>query len=812
MTYSPAPTTLSANTSDAPREWQFASPWGAFSADGDEYIITRPDTPRPWCHVLTNGDYGCIVSQAGGGFSWRGNSQLRMVNRWDQDLVRDAMGRFLYLRDDDAGEVWSADFQPTRKRPDAFSVRYGFGYAVTDLTANGIRCEKTVFVPNDSACELWRVRLWNLGDTPRRISLFTYLEWKLGAMGEWHREFLKTFLRTEWSDSENAVYAWNPGDIEGVDEPFGAFHAVLTQPAWGYDGDKDTFIGRNGTVAAPAGVVGGTLAGRVGRWNDPIAALHTGAVGGLYPGEPATIVFALGAGSREEMGRVWGKYHEPEAVDAALEDVRRMWRGWVDAARVETPDPALNLMTNGWLKYQAIAGRLWARTGYYQNSGAFGFRDQLQDSQIWLPLAPERTEEQICLHASRQFTDGTVQHWWHPYSDIASVSECTDDLLWLSYIALNTIDETGDAGLWDQRAPFLPGSDGAVEEATLYEHAIRAFDKVFTRFSPRGLPLIGSCDWNDGLSHLGRHWRGESTWLAHFLTGLLRRFAEHAAERGDAARAEDYRARADALVAAINEHCWDGAWYWRATKDNGETIGSHTCEENRIDLIAQAWAIINGTAPPDRAATAMDSAQTHLFRDYGPLLLHPAYSHTDPDIGYITRYAPGLRENGGVYSHAACWGIQALCMLGRGDDAWKAYASMSPPRRGMDPALYWAEPYVMPGNIDGPESPTFGRGGWTWYTGSAAWMQRIAMEWICGIRPTRSGLVIDPCIPSHWPGFKATRRFRGATYEIEVQNPHGVQQGVKSITVDGERLNGTVIPPDPAGGTHRVVVEMGASG
>jgi cellobiose phosphorylase len=793
-------------TTRTPEDALFASSWGSFSPDGEEYRITRWDTPRPWCHVLCNGEYGCIVSHAGGGFSWRGNSQLKMINRWDQDLIRDAMGRFLYLRDGSTNEVWSADRRPTLREPDAFQARYGLGYAITDLTAHGIRCEKTVFVPNDAPCEIWRVRLTNLGDAPRQIALFTYLEWQLGAVSEWHREFHKTFMETEWRAAESAIYAWKKGDIEHADEPFGAFHAVLSQPADGYDADKESFLGREGSTAAPRGPLGGRLAGRTGRWNDPIAALHVETE--VRPGAAAEVDFLIGAGTRDDLAAAHARFREPGAVDAALADVRAMWRGFTGASNVETPDPALNLMTNAWLKYQAIAGRLWARTGYYQNSGAFGFRDQLQDSQVWLPIEPERTIEQIRLHAAHQFADGTVQHWWHPGSDIASVSNCTDDLLWLAYIAMNAIEETGDAGLWDMRAPFLPGPDGAAGEGTLYEHCVRAFDKVFTRFSPRGLPLIGECDWNDGLSHLGREWRGESTWLAHFLVGLLRRFAEYADERGDHARVRDYCVRANALTAAINAHCWDGGWYWRATKDNGETIGSHTCAENQIDLIAQAWAVINGTAPPDRAETCMDAAQERLFREYGPLLLTPAYSKTDPDIGYITRYAPGLRENGGVYSHAACWGIQALCMLGRGDAAWKAYASMSPPRRGTDPALYYAEPYVMPGNIDGPDSPTFGRGGWTWYTGSAAWMQRIATEWICGIRPTRAGLLIDPCIPSTWPSFKATRRFRGATYEIEVQNPHASQHGVKSVTLDGQPLPGNLIPPDPCGGLHQVCVEM----
>lgn len=781
----------------------FASSYGQFSDDGLEYIVTRPDTPRPWCNVITNGNYGCIVSQVGGGFSWRGNSQLKMLNRWEQDLLRDEFGRFLYLRDANSGHVWSADWQPTRLTPDDWRVRHGLGYTVTELTLNGIRCEKTVFVPKDAPCEVWSVTLTNETDADRNIGVFSYLEWQLASIADWHREFHKTFMTTEWIEDISTIYAWKKGDVEQPEDPFAAFFGIASQPAAGYDADKESFLRRYGTTRLPAAVSAGKLAGNTGRWNDSIAALQADVT--IPPGESRTVVFVLGAGSRDEARTCLTRFAEPERCVSALAEVRAMWQGWVDAVSVETPDSAMNLMTNAWLKYQAIAGRLWARTGYYQNSGAFGFRDQLQDSHIWLPLEPARTRDQILLHAAHQFPKGTVQHWWHPDTPWAAAGDCSDDLLWLSFVTMNYIEETDDTSIWDAQAPF----QGSTESAPIYEHCVRAFDVVFSRMSPRGLPLIGDCDWNDGLSHLGRGWKGESVWLAHFLTSLLRRFAEHADERGDDERAADYRARAEALTGAINEHCWDGEWYWRATKDSGGKIGSRECAENKIDLIAQSWAVIGGTAPPERARQAMDSARKYLFREYGPLLLTPAYSKTDSEIGYITRYAPGIRENGGVYTHAATWGVWALAMLGEGDAAWAAYAAMSPPRRGTDPDVYFGEPYVTPGNIDGPDSPTFGRGGWTWYSGSAAWMQKIALEWICGVRPTRKGLVIDPCIPAGWSAFRVRRRFRGATYTITVNNPSGVQKGVRSIVLDGKCVCGQTLPLDAEGGDHNVVVEMG---
>lgn len=779
----------------------FPSEYGFFSPDGLEYVVTRPDTPRPWTHILANREYGCIVSQSGGGFSWSRNSQLRMLNRWHQDLVLDDMGRFLYLHEPETGVLWSADYNPTRVRPDHYEVRYGMGFAVTTLVSNDIRCEKTVFVPDDAPCEIWLVRLTDLSGRPRRLDVTSWLEWHLGGAGEWHREFARTFIETEWLPDVNTVFAWKRADISGGPEPPEGFVALLNRCADGFDTDKETFVGSGGSLAAPHGASAPVLAGRAGKWTDPIAAIRAEVA--LPPNGSAEVVVAVGSGDRAVVRRTVRRFGQPGEVESALQAVRALWRERVEATSVETPDPALDLMTNAWLKYQAITGRLLARTGYYQNSGAYGFRDQLQDSQVWLPLEPRRTRDQILLHASRQYSDGTVQHWWHPDTNIAAVTDCSDDLLWLPYVTLNYLDETDDTAVWEETAPYLDGGGG-----TLYQHACRAIDKALSRFSDRGLPLIGDCDWNDGFSHLGRGWKGESTWLAHFLVSLLWRFAPHADERGDTGRAIAYRQRAEALATAVNEHCWDGEWYWRATGDDGRVVGSHLCEENRIDLIAQSWAVIGGTAPEDRARQAMSSARRYLFREFGPLLLTPAYTRPDASIGYITRYAPGVRENGGVYTHAATWGLQALCMLGEGDAAWAAYAAMSPPRRGGNPGLYVAEPYVTPGNVDGPDSPTFGRGGWTWYTGSAAWLQKVALEWILGVRATRGGLLIDPCVPSSWREFRVRRRFRGADFHITVRNPNGVRKGVLSVAVDGMPVDGRIIRPRPCG-QYTVDVTMG---
>ena len=393
---------------------------------------------------------------------------------------------------------------------------------------------------------------------------------------------------------------------------------------------------------------------------------------------------------------------------------------------------------------------------------------------------------------------------------MGAITHCSDDLLWLDFITLNYLDETADDKILDTKTKFLPDpKTKEVTEGTLYDHCMRSIDKVFTRFSDRGLPLMGECDWNDGLSHVGIKWKGESIWLGHFLYGILTRFAPIIEKRGDKKRADNYLRRAEDLKKALNQHGWDGEWYLGATRDDGRPLGSKTNDQGKIFLNCQTWAVITGVASPDRAKQVMSMAEKHLYREYGPLLLTPAYHQTDPTIGYITRYAPSVRENGGLYTHAGAWAIQAEAIMRDGEKTFKVYDSFNPAKRGLDPERYYVEPYVTPGNVDGPDSPHFGRGGWTWYTGSAAWYAVVVLNWFLGIRPVREGLLIDPVIPKKWPGFKVKRLFRGATYYIEVKNPKGKGQGVSEIIVDGKKLNTNLIPAFRDTKEHRVQVVLG---
>jgi cellobiose phosphorylase len=794
---------------------KFESPYGYFTADGREYVITRPDTPRPWVNVICNGDYGLIETQTGSGFSWRDNSNLSRVTRWDQDLIRDSWGKYIYLRDQESGKFWSGTWKPCCPRYDFFEVRHGQGYSILTSRLYDITFRKTVFVDVEEPVEIWKVELKNESRRKRRISLFTYFDWCLGNWADTHREFHNTYIETKIDRKNGAIFGKKraplvPGFISTgmTEKPLEGFHAAYPKPV-AYDGDKEFFLGRYGDMHAPKAVRRGRLFDSEGKWGDASASLQTDVV--LGAGESKTVLFMLGSTrSQEQAERIIKKYSNVQNADKELKKVKALWDSFVQVTSVETPDEALDFMTNIWLKYQAISGRLWARCGYYQSSGGFGYRDQLQDCQIFFSTKPELAKKQILLHAEQQFPDGTVYHWWHHGTSTGAITNCSDDLLWLDFLTLNYLDETGDESFLDEKAKFLPDPQTKeVTEGTLYDHCLRSIDKVLTRFSPRGLPLIGECDWNDGLSHVGIRWKGESIWLGHFLYGILIRMIPLMKKRGDAQKAAGYADRATRLKEAINVHGWDGEWYLGATRDDGRPLGSKSCDRGKIFLNCQTWAVMTGMAAPDRAKQAMDSARRLLYKKYGPLLLTPGYDQTDPTIGYITRYAPSVRENGGLYTHAGTWVVQAECMMREGDLAHEVYSSFNPILRGLEPEIYYSEPYVTPGNVDGPDSPNNGRGGWTWYTGSAAWYMVAVLNWMLGIRPVPEGLLIDPVIPKKWPGFKVKRLFRGATYHIEVKNTGGKGQGVTEVTVDGKKQNSNIVPAFNDGKTHQVRAVLG---
>ena len=787
-----------------------AGRYGHFTADGREYEITDPRTPRPWVNVIANPRAGLVVSQTGSGFSWVDNSQLAVVVRWQQDLADDRSGRFLYLCDRDSGDVWSLAPAPCWPAYDSYTCRHGLGYTTFATEHRGVRAEWTLAVDRDEAVELWRLRLADTSGRPRRLALVAYLEWNCGVAPAPRREFQKLFLETRYDAAAGAVLAgshmWDVASPRwghwNRDFPYWSCLAAA-QPVAAAEGDKAAFLGRYGDWRQPRALRDGAAwPGLFGRHHDPVAALRCEvelAAGDTFDGG-FTLATAETAATALDLGR---RFADPAAMDVALARSTAAWSERLASHRVETPEPRLDALANDWLRYQAISARLWGRAGYYQQSGAYGFRDQLQDAQVWLTIDPPRCRQQIALHAAHQFADGSVYHWWHPLSEQGHVTRMTDDLLWLAFVAVAWLQETGDFSLLGDRAPFL---DDPVE-APLTEHVDRAFARVFERTSPRGLPYIGGGDWNDGLSAMGLAEHGESVWLACFLAGLCGDWAEVRRRTGDAAGAAVLLARRRALVAAVNEHAWDGAWYRRASRDDGSWIGSAANREGRVYLNAQTWPILTGVAPPERAAACLAAVREHLATDAGALLLAPAYERPDETIGYITRYAPGLRENGGVYMHAATWAIAAAAKQRDAELVGRLLAAVDP--SGKDPDRYWAEPYVQPGNVDGPQSPYPGRAGWTWYTGSAAWLPKILAERVLGVRPTWEGLQFDPCLPPAWGRARMRRPWRGAVLDIAIERAPDLAPGEVSVSVAGRPLAGGVLGEVEAGSELSIEVRCG---
>ncbi len=794
----------------------YKTAYGQFAEDGASYLIQRPDTPRPWVNIMSSGTYGVAMSQTGSGYSWLHHASMNRITRWNQDLIQDQWGRYLYVRDEESGKFWSVGWQPVRANPTAYEVIHGVGYTIINSENEGIQAQWLVFVPADEPLEVWRLRIKNTSRKPRKLSLWSYMEWNLGESPDWHREFHKTFIETAVHDDGKILLAKkrlsplknSQGQLWNRNWDHVAWHAV-SLPTRATSCDKQAFLGNYGSLQDPAALRKGTYVGpTTHKWDDGIASLCVSL--SLKAKEERSLLYTVGAADSQSQALVKArKFMDFSQVDSAWGRTEMFWDKYVAAFPVKTPDRSFDLLTNTWLKYQALSGRLWGRTAYYQMGGAYGFRDQLQDSQVFLPLDPEGTRKQMHLHAAHQFADGTVYHWWHPLSEEGHPSGYSDDLLWLPFVMLNYLKETGRWATLAEEAPFAPrpGAAGEKQSGTLHDHAIRAIEKALSRLSKRGLPLMGEADWNDGLSGVGRGGKGESVWMAHFLIGILRDWAEmtdravtlRSLPAREKRRAARYRKAAEKLKTTVNRVAWDGEWYWRATTDDGLVLGSKKSKEGKIFLNAQTWAVLNDVVPTgSRQKSLLRSLEKYLYGPHGPLLLTPAYTTPDERIGYLTRYSPTTRENGGIYMHAAVWALQMECSLGRAKKAWELYEKISPVlRNASDPDLYRAEPFVTPGNVDGPGSPTPGRAGWTWYTGSAAWLYRISTEWILGIRPTWDGLLIRPCLPPHWKEARATRQFRGGTYVIEFVRDARLPAGTHRVTLNNRDLSGDMVPPSP---------------
>ena len=799
------------------RRLLFGNGVGGFSPDGREYVVTlseRQYTPCPWINVIASDDFGFLVSESGCACTWSVNSHENRLTPWANDPVSDPPGEAIYLRDEDTGEIWTPTALPIRDAA-PYVARHGQGYSVFEHGRAEIASELVVFVAPDAPVKIARLRLTNRGATARRLSATYYVEWVLGVD--------RTAARQVITEIENgAVFARNPYDSE-----FGgriAFAHASGSPVRA-TADRREFLGRNGHLGNPAALRRTALSGRAGAGLDPCAAIQTAL--DLAPGETRELVFLLGQTEDRESARgAIARFGTAEAAETALAETTRRWDETLGRLTVRTPDPALDLLVNRWLPYQAISCRIRGRTALYQSSGAFGFRDQLQDALGVSVLAPEEAHRLIPEFAARQFPEGDVQHWWHPPSGRGVRTRCSDDYLWLPFVVSHYVEETGDTAILDAEAPYLdapplpPGEDESYQEPktsalreSVYAHCRRAIDRS-APVGAHGLPLIGSGDWNDGFNRVGKEGRGESVWLAWFLHAILTRFSAIAEARGDAAPSEAWRARAAELKTAIEAHAWDGDWYLRAFYDDGTPLGSARNRECRIDSLAQSWAVLSGAADQVRAERAMVAVSEYLVRREGGevLLFTPPFDQTPKDPGYIKGYLPGIRENGGQYTHAAAWVVMAFSALGDGDLAGELLAILNPiaptsSRAGLH--RYKVEPYVTAGDVYSVE-PLTGRGGWTWYSGSAGWMYRAAVVSVLGLRLAGDRFRIEPCIPRRWPRFTIDwKDADGTAYAIAVENPRGVSRGVRDVRVDGTCAPDRTIPRFRDGKRHEVSVELG---
>jgi len=809
--------------------------YGGFTPAGDEYIVrltwergTLRRPPLPWINVVSNERCGFIVSESGAGYTWARNSQANRLTPWYNDPVIDPYGEACYLRDEASGVYWSPLPGP-RPAPCDYEARHGFGYSRFSCRHADLEQETTLFVPRHDPVRILRLRLANRGAGSRRLSVFSYQRLVLGTLPA-----SPSSVVTSFDAGRGLLRAVNPaaGEFAGG-IAFACAVVAGTQvgdSAWTCD--RGAFIGRHGDPADPAGLrPGTTLDGACGEGLEPCFGQQLQIT--LEPGQTAECAFLLGEClDEDELTRLVSHYRTPGAVQAAWEQTSAYWSGLVSSLRVETPSPAIDLMLNGWLLYQNLACRIQARSAFYQSGGAYGFRDQLQDAAALVGVRPDLTRVQLLLHAAHQFVEGDVLHWWHPAPlERGLRTRFSDDLLWLPYVTCHYLEVTGDAGILGESAPFLqarllePGEDEAylqpesgTESADLYEHCCRALDRSLTR-GEHGLPLMGTGDWNDGMNRVGREGRGESVWLGFFLYQILGDFMPLCERRDDRARLARYRDYRERLADALEASGWDGAWYRRAYYDDGTPLGSDGDPECRIDALAQSWSVISGAAPPARAEQAMDAVEQQLISETDGIvrLLTPAFVETPHDPGYIKGYVAGVRENGGQYTHAACWVVMALAGLGRNERAARVLEMLSPVRHTATPervARYRLEPYVVAADVYG-EAPHIGRGGWSWYTGSAGWLYRAALESVLGLRVTQGRtLLISPCIPAEWPGFRLHYRLPdGVTHcEIVVDNPRGGRRVIAA------RLDGREVPVTDgaarvtlpgAGGQYRIEVRLG---
>jgi cyclic beta-1,2-glucan synthetase len=824
----PAPPSRAATRHAAkhPASARPANGFGALDERGDYevHVDGARVPPAPWCNVIANPNAGFCVSERGGGFAFAENSYLFRLTPWHNDPVSDPFGEVLYLQDRDSGKSWTPTPGPAPAfdavaagAAGAYRVTHAPGASTFRHEREGIATELTMGVPVEDPVKISRLRITNRGDAARTLQLTSYVEWVLGS----RREQTQHHVHTERDGDTGALFARNAFTADFADRVAFSF---ISEPAESFTADREEFIGRNGDLSTPAALALQSLSGRAGSGYDPCAAFRSLIT--LAPGETREIVVLLGAArSAEEARAIIARNGAPAAAATAIDSALRAWERRLSVVTVRTPEPDFDAMVNRWWLYQTLSCRMWARSALSQSSGAYGFRDQLQDSMALVHAEPAIARAHLLRAAARQFPEGDVQHWWHEPGGRGVRTRISDDLVWLPFVADHYARLTGDGTIWDERVPFLrmralaewehevyDQPSVSDESATLYAHCVRALDRACTA-GAHGLPLIGGGDWNDGMNRVGAAGKGESVWLAWFLVATLRRFATHAAARGDPEAAMRFRARAEGYVQAVERDGWDGAWYRRAYFDDGTVLGSSGNGECRIDSIAQSWAVLSGAGTPARQVEAMQAVSEQLVREDARVItgLTPPFDHSAHDPGYVMGYVPGVRENGAQYTHAAVWVVMAMARLGDGARAFRSLQMLNPLTHARDAegvARYMVEPYAACADVY-TAAGHLGRGGWTWYTGSAGLSYRAAVEELLGFHREGAELLIDPCVPPEWREFSLTYRHGSATYEIQVRNPDSVSRGVLSVRADGALLGEGVIRLVDDGELHRVVVTLG---
>jgi cyclic beta-1,2-glucan synthetase len=802
------------------RDLTFFNGLGGFDQGGREYITVlgaEQWTPLPWSNVIGNQHgFGFLVTETGGGYTWSVNSRENRLTPWSNDAISDPTSEAIYIRDEDSGSFWTTTALPIREK-EPYVIRHGQGYTVFEHTSHGLSQELLVFTPLNSDVKISLLRLRNRTDRRRRLTITSYNELVMGVL----RQSSAPYLITEIDKRNSAIFSHNPFNNEFAGRvAFTASSEQLSSATC----DRKEFIGRNRSLNKPAALRRLGLGNRDGAGLDPCAALQVNIE--LAPHAGREVIFLLGqAESREAAAKIVSVFRQSGPVNEAFEKVLSHWDQVLGTVEVKTPDAALDTMLNRWLLYQSLSCRVWARTAFYQSGGAYGFRDQLQDVMSLVYSKPEVTREQIILASHHEFKEGDVQHWWHPPGGRGVRTRISDDLLWLPFVVSFYIGVTGDSSVLDEVAPFIQQPLLEAEEhdrymeptvteekADIFEHCARTIDRSL-EVGQHGLPLMGSGDWNDGMNRVGQNGKGESVWLGWFLYTTLAHFLPFVEARKQTERSQRYRQHMESLQQALEQNGWDGDWYRRAYFDDGSPLGSAQNEECRIDSIAQSWAVISGASDNYRMGRAMAAVEEYLIRrgDGLVILFTPPFDKGHLDPGYIKGYVPGVRENGGQYTHAAIWTLIAFSILGDGERAGELFSLLNPINHSSTRAglhKYKVEPYVAVGDVYAVP-PHTGRGGWTWYTGSASWMYRAGLEYILGFKLQGDKLSIDPAVPRWWRGFEIIYRRGHAVYKIKVENPMGFSKGVVSVELDGDALPELEIQLTDDGKQHEVRVVMG---